>query len=273
MYYGLISLMPKTAATQYIVELYSPLAAYGLLRLSSTSTNVIRVRRSSDNTEQDIGLVGDVLDTAALDTFVGANSGYVVTEYDQSGNGKHRRQSNASRQPIIVNAGVLVTISGKPAYNITPTRYMSVSGTTSEQIKFVANDRIDSFSVFQQIAATFILYTHVVDNAFFNIIGQSGSGASVFTGTVTVDNHYKNNSAVTITTRAHAYTNLATNVPLIFSQINYKNSTQAINSYSMSGYGGFEMSGNYGAWLVFSTDQSANRSAINTILNDYYGIY
>jgi hypothetical protein len=42
-----------------------------------------------------------------LKTFVGVNDGLVTIWYDQSGNARNLRQSNASRQPTIVAAGVI----------------------------------------------------------------------------------------------------------------------------------------------------------------------
>lgn len=84
--------------------------ACGLSRLASGySGNLIRVRRSSDSTEQDIPLKGDYLDTANLLSFVGASSGYVTKIYDQSGGGRDLVQATAAKQPRIVNAGVLDT--------------------------------------------------------------------------------------------------------------------------------------------------------------------
>ena len=100
-----------------------PRAALGLKKLISTATVAVRVRRSSDNAEQDIGFSGDALDTSALATFVGANSGYVVTIYDQTGNGEDATQATASKQARIVNAGVYdgtITFDGTDdAYKIT----------------------------------------------------------------------------------------------------------------------------------------------------------
>jgi hypothetical protein len=64
-------------------------AAYSLRNLSSSYTGpLIRVRRSNDNAERDIyGTFRGDLDLAALTSFVGANSGFVTTWYDQSGIG------------------------------------------------------------------------------------------------------------------------------------------------------------------------------------------
>ncbi len=85
-------------------------AAYSLRQLSSTYTgNCIRVRRSSDNAEQNIGFVNNVLDEASLLTFCGAGNGFVTTWYDQSGNANNATQSTAFNQPQIVSSGAMIT--------------------------------------------------------------------------------------------------------------------------------------------------------------------
>lgn len=271
--YGFNRVSSGVAPVQYLVDDYSPNAAYSLRKVSSTATNCIRVRRSTDNAEQDIGFDGQELDTTSLLSFVGANSAYITTWYDQSGNGKHQRQSSAGSQPIIVNAGTVTTMLGKPSIQLTSSRFLNGSGATGEQLSFSSSQRLDSFQVFQQSTASFVLNAHRVDTAFFNIVAQSGSGASPYTGITSVGNHYKNGSAETITTRGQAYSVLATNTPLLYSQINYVNTTQSITSYIQSGYTGFEMQGFSSEWLVFTTDQTANRVAIESNINTYYGIY
>ncbi|MCW3084548.1 MAG: hypothetical protein JWP12_1914 [Bacteroidetes bacterium] len=92
-------------------------AAYSLRRLScSYAGNAIQVRRSSDNATQNIGFNawGD-LDTAALRTFVGANSAFVTIWYDQSGNARNATQAVTTLQPRIMNAGVIERQGGMPA--------------------------------------------------------------------------------------------------------------------------------------------------------------
>lgn len=92
-------------------------AAYSLRRLSCSYTgNAIQVRRSSDNTTQNIGFNawGD-LDTISLKAFVGTGSGFVTIWYDQSGNGRNASQATAGFQPRIVNAGVVERQGAWPA--------------------------------------------------------------------------------------------------------------------------------------------------------------
>jgi len=100
-----------------ILDTYTgSVGAYSLRRIKTGATASIRVRRSSDNQETDIGFDGGGnLDTSTLLTFVGTGNGYVKTWYDQSGLGRHANQTTAARQPWIVNSGTLYTDNeGKP---------------------------------------------------------------------------------------------------------------------------------------------------------------
>jgi hypothetical protein len=94
----------------------SAAAAYSLRQVRSAYTDpTIRVRRSTDNAEADIGFTasGD-LDTTTLLTFVGSGNGFVTTWYDQSGNGRNATQTDSNRQPRIVSNGVIETQNGRP---------------------------------------------------------------------------------------------------------------------------------------------------------------
>jgi 3D (Asp-Asp-Asp) domain-containing protein len=101
-----------------LLDLYpSAAVAYSVRKLSSTYTgSAIRVRRSSDNTEQDIGFTAlGNLDTTALTTFCSGTNGFVTTWYDQSGNGINATQTTAANQPQIVSSGSVITVNSKPA--------------------------------------------------------------------------------------------------------------------------------------------------------------
>ena len=117
--------------------------AYSLRKIGSTATNAIEVRRSSDNTLQNIGFdaYGN-LDTAALLTFVGSGDGFVRTWYDQSGNAKDATQTTNGSQPRIVLSGVVETINGtQPAIR-------NINGTTGglrSLINFTSNTMTTNF--------------------------------------------------------------------------------------------------------------------------------
>ena len=95
--------------------------AYSLRKLRSAyAGSAIRVRRSSDNAELDIGFSSNELDTTALLAHCGAGNGFVVTWYDQSGNARNITQATAGNQPQIVSSGAVLTQNGKPTTNYTP---------------------------------------------------------------------------------------------------------------------------------------------------------
>lgn len=92
-------------------------------KLSSDYTgSAVRVRRSSDGTEQDIGFSGNFLDETALSSFVGTGSGFVTKVYNQAA-GLHPdmdvandlTQTTASQQPKIVDQGSVIKIEHRPA--------------------------------------------------------------------------------------------------------------------------------------------------------------
>lgn len=101
------------AATGLLDTYPGALGAWSLRNLSSSTTDVVRVRRSSDNAEADF-TADDVVD-GTLEAWVGAgNQGLVANLFDQSGNEYHAVQAAAGSQPRIVNSGALETINGKP---------------------------------------------------------------------------------------------------------------------------------------------------------------
>lgn len=95
------------------------LAAYSLRKLrESYDGPCIRVRRSSDSTEKDIGFMFDsfttsyVMDAVDLLSFVGSGSGFVTVWYDQSFNEADAIQTSTALQPSIVSSGVINAESG-----------------------------------------------------------------------------------------------------------------------------------------------------------------
>ncbi len=107
-------------------------AAYGLNKVLTYSGPAVRVRRSNDNAEQDIGFSGNSFDSASLASFVGANSAFVTTWYDQTGNSRDMLQATTTRQPRIVDAGVY---DGKLVFNPGSTDdFMATSATSSGSV-------------------------------------------------------------------------------------------------------------------------------------------
>jgi hypothetical protein len=126
------------AAASLLLDLYpNAAAAYSLRKLRTAYTgSAVRVRRSSDNTEQDIGFVAGQLDTASLLAFCGAGNGFVTSWYDQSGDARDAAQTTQANQPQIVSSGSLILENGKVSISYDGTNDTLISsnynfGTTS----------------------------------------------------------------------------------------------------------------------------------------------
>jgi hypothetical protein len=119
-------------------------AAYSLRDLTFLRGGpVVRVRRSSDNAEQDF--TATQVTDGTLTTFCGAGDGFVRTWYDQSGNDRHGQQSTAGSQPAIVTAGTLLTTGGKPKITFA-SQFLSLGTNT------ILNDQSSICSVMQPSA-------------------------------------------------------------------------------------------------------------------------
>jgi alpha-L-arabinofuranosidase B-like protein len=71
------------------------------------TTNAVRLRRSSDNAEQDFVILSDgELDVASINTFKGAANLFVTTLYDQTGNGNDFTNTTAATQPALTLSGL-----------------------------------------------------------------------------------------------------------------------------------------------------------------------
>jgi hypothetical protein len=114
---GYSNIISVTTLPGLLLDVYpSAAAAYSLRKLRAAySGSAIRVRRSSDNSEQDIGFLGGNLDTSTLSTFCIGTNGFITTWYDQSGNSLNIIQTTASYQPIIVSSGNIILTNGKPS--------------------------------------------------------------------------------------------------------------------------------------------------------------
>lgn len=125
------------ATTTFIVDklITAPWSAHSVRQLRQTYVGAgVRVRRSSDNVEQDIGFTAaGVLDTATLATFVGVNDGFITTWYDQTGNSRNMVQTNTALQPRIVIAGVLQKQDNNPAVVCAAGQYLTQAFATVNQ--------------------------------------------------------------------------------------------------------------------------------------------
>ena len=275
------------ASANLLLDLYpGAAAAYSLRKLRTAYTgNAIRVRRSNDNAEQDIGFTasGD-LDTASLKTFVGANSGFVTTWYDQSGNARNATQSGATVQPRIVNSGVIDRESGDISLifdgtndnmiaansiglNISPTSFYTVS---SRRNSANAIRTVFSTGILAGVTGYGIFYADQ-DKLFNQVRFQAGSQISAignYTNTINTNNLFF--STIT-TTSNNTWYNGGNNVSESYS---YTNTTTSNNIYiGSNGNPSFYHNGSISEIIIWGANQSSNRTGIENNINTYYLIY
>lgn len=166
--------------------------AYSLFKLKKSATKCIRVRRSSDNAEIDIGFANNKLDRIELFNFITTNSGFVVTRYDQTGNGIDLTQSVAGNQPRIVNAGVF----DESIYFIGASNHYMVS---ADSAKLKVTDQMSMLSVWQAKAsqdAGMVGHVTSLDNTYrycqYNYSSSSVMG--MYLGTASGTSNARNTS-------------------------------------------------------------------------------
>jgi hypothetical protein len=238
--------------------------AYSLRKLKTAYTGyAIRVRRSSDNTSQDIGFVGSNLDTSAITTFVGANDGFVSIWYDQSGGGKDATQVTTTYQPKIVSNGVINTYNGKPS------------------VKFDGSDDYIESPYYTGTSNELYFVTQTTDNAFlfprgltdFGFVAEQGSTSTQTSLYWTTQPQLYVNSALTSPVNRNDVYNLLNGYKLsVHKGANISTNFYYLRFGSYQQTGSFDFNGNLFEWVIYPSLQSS-QSLIETNINSYYSIY
>jgi hypothetical protein len=262
-------------------------AYYSLRQFTEAETlNAIRVRRSSDDTEQDIGFDanGD-LDSTALLAFVGTggtDNGFVTTWYDQSGNGNNATNSTESEQPLIVSGGTLVEENSKAALDF---------DGVDDNLNSVGADLVTGNSPYA--AFTIAKSTTTVSSDYYFGINatQNGAGAGS-TSTLTPEFAIRVNGNCIFSDSASGSQEL---LSLLYDGTTIQNHSLHINgtssAVSSSANGTSPMniaSGDFriGGWgvtagylngtiqeiIIFDSNQSSNRTGMETNIDDHFNI-
>jgi hypothetical protein len=285
---GTYGKLPCTFAVVRTEELKSPgllddypgaAAAYSLRKLDKDYTgSAIRVRRASDNSEQDIGFNTDgTLDTSTLTTFCSGTDGFVKTWYDQSGNSNDATQTTTGDQPQIVSGGTVLGIDGNPAVQFDGSSdHMDMNHTD-----LYGQSRLDSFIHYQSSDDAFILYhDDTGGGGLYSFIPLIGSTATGLVGTYGSPDLYINGAQVNVvygtTTRGDLHTAIVTNGVSATAgalETHLNSSTASWNAFGISPYNNIRLNGKICEMVFYNTDQSSNRTGIESNINTYYSIY
>jgi len=268
-------------------------AAYSLRSLTSSSTtNVVKVRRSGDDAELDF--TESQVSGGTLAAWVvaggGTQDGFVTTWYDQSGNGNNGTQATAASQPKIVSSGTLVTENGKAALDFDGVNDFFL---ISNQIKPTTDELYFSAVVNATISGSnkaILAHAYFFGSYYFtvqsNVAAQNPSKAKANVGSSGTD------YAVHSTSDADGgqalitayYTGTNNNVAVNGETVNSvaASGTITYNANDRTAIGVFTNStgqlasiwdGSMQEIIFYPTDQSANRTGIEANINAHYNIY
>lgn len=279
----------------------TPSAAYGLRKLRAAYIGpCIKVRRSSDSTEQDIGFDGSGnLDLSALNTFVGAGSGFVSVLYDQSaGTSYNATQVTTGNQPRIMNAGVLEALSnGRPTIQHIQANSTFLSLLTTGLSLF---QNLPGFTMFgamklpaatgtqRIITATINAGVGVRESMQISATNNIGMGIRRLDADSSALLAAPNNSYVTgaetLLTMRHDFASQAASIHrngnLIASSLSLgtagaasENSTSQVLRFGQAGDGTLQYLGTMSEFIVFQSSISdANRQLLEASIMNYYGL-
>jgi hypothetical protein len=288
-YYNLVSQFQTNLKRQNtLLDNYSgAAAAYSLRRIGPSGYfgPAIRVRRDSDNTLRDIGFTSDgQLDTVGLLDFVGVTgSGFVQTWYDQSGNSNNAAQVTTGSQPRVVRNGIIPYTSVYPSveFIIESSSFMQLTNTFSgtagsrffiSKLKRIPTVQTETAYPFDDVGSSNQSSYYPNTNALL---------ADDFASTTVKDP--AGNSPGLGLLQPHLHSTIS--IPNFWT--NYHNSNQLFNTTTNTvgfnttpsligkglGYSTSYLNGYISEILFYASDQTTNRTAIESNINNNYKIF
>lgn len=268
-----LSLIP----TQLLLDVVpSATAAFSLRQLRSGVTRVVRVRRSSDNAQQDF--TATQITDGTLTTFCSATNGFIVTWYDQSGNNRDGITGDSSQQPQCVRNGALIMEGASPTveFNGSTNRLAFTTIPFSLNALHIALVARKTTTTTGQIFASNPdpnrIYVPIATGGKIGV-GYSSSALAFDFGTANITSRYlwQLNAG---TSSANAWRNGIASTPVSsssaqenttsFSLGSYKNQSGTINSF---------FTGNAQEVIIYPRDSILDREYIASNINSYYNIY
>ena len=259
-----------------LLDTYSGVAAaFSTRKIRGSYTgSAIRVRRSSDNTEQDIAFDSNgELNTAQLLTFTGTSNGFVTKWYDQSGNGRDMAQTTAANQPQISMNGVVFTEKGRPTITSTGACVMSMNGTIP------VSTAISSFILLRPniVRSNFGMFLGFIGGAHLSP-SRNGTGNNRYYGTP--DLVYtplpNTNNYITITNNSNKV-DVWENGTQIMNTVNSASdsvlASTGINLFDRwLNSGPLTLGTSLSEVIVYNSDQRTNRTGIESNMNSYFNL-
>jgi hypothetical protein len=255
----------------YLLNAYTgATAGYSLRRLSSTYTGfAIKVQDNVGGATLDVGFnINRGLDTAAIAIYGGVNDVFVETWYDQSGNGNNAVQATSANRPKIYDGatGVVTgSISGKPTIFFDTNHKMPTTTTASTQT-------LSLFSVAQGNTGRKTILDIGSSNGF-DLRTWSIKNYRLFWGDGSTQQNIESptsskNETVYSVLKTSTTLNVYLNSSLDGSAISSLYTSNTINISATGQIGG---TANISEIVLYTS--AANRTGIETNINDFYSIY
>lgn len=238
---------------------------------SAYSGAAIRVRRSSDNAEQDIGFTAGILDESELETFGSGTDCYITTIYNQSaGAFDDMVQGTAGSQPQIVVSGAMNKDANGNAY--------AAFDGVADRLNIA-----DSYNAPWTIYSVFEGGGSLANND--RIYGAGSAWGALRWRTSNTELIYDNNASSISLGTALADSTLymfrhGTDLTNITAVVNNgtEETAASTDSTSRSGFAMGSASTNYAnvnffEMLFYESDVTANDSTVQSSINDQYSIW
>jgi hypothetical protein len=257
----------------YLLDAYTGASAgYSLRRLSSTYTGfAIKVQDNVGGATLDVGFdINRGLDTAAIAIYGGVNDVFVETWYDQSGNGNNAVQATSSLRPKIYDGttGAVITENGKPAiYKQNQAAKLSFDSSLVNGANFLYTSVQGPLSGFGMILGSTFFGPRSGGNLRHDYDANVVNAFST-TSIDVITNQYILSSQRVNTTSGSVYTNgVITTNGVVTAGSNVSTSQTSIF------YTDKDITMKLQEVIYYNSDQSANRTGIETNINDFYSIY
>ena len=270
-YLGSTQVYTSGPVVSYLLDDYSGSAVgYSLRNLSSswTSSDVVEVRRSSDNAT--LGFTATEVSDGTMLAWVGTggtDNGFVTKWYDQSGNANDAVQATTTLQPNIVTAGaLLVDANGKPEIDFDAS---SALIPTSAFLTDISNAAFFGVLTLDTKGGNFISPISFASNRYYvtDSIVQYGTDGQVVNHTSPTGTPYlftSSSSSGTGTVYVNgvsqgsvAYLGTGANTPV----------TIGSNAFASGQF----LNGKFQEYVLYDSDQSTNLAGIESNIKEAYG--
>jgi hypothetical protein len=243
-------------------------AAYSVRKLDKDYTGYcMKVRRASDDAEADIGFAsnGDV-DSSAIATHCGASNGFVSVWYDMSGNANNATQNTSGNQPQIYNGTAVITENGKPAVDFRSLQNLTLSSTNLITAFGVGRADTDNSNSENYFMSGTVLWGYNKTFSADDSMGIQLGSDRVSVGTATDNNQklgYVNNQSGTQYVAQDGGTASSGSVA--------SGAVTMIGNRLPRTY--YTLNGTVQEIVIWTSDESSNRTGIETDINTYFSIY